>query len=81
MACFDDAGRLMRYSTRIVRVNPLYVLSTPYLLLLITYFSHLYFYLRLEMALKRTREPAVAAESTLKRPQRALKPSQRLIES
>jgi hypothetical protein len=33
------------------------------------------------MALKRTREPAVAAESTPKRPQRAPKPSQRLIES
>jgi hypothetical protein len=33
------------------------------LLLLIAYFSHLYFYLRLEMALKRTREPAVAVSS------------------
>jgi hypothetical protein len=81
LACFDDAGRLIRYSTRILRVNPLYILSTPYLLLLIAYFSHLYFYLRLEMALKRTREPAEAAESTPKRPQRAPKPSQRLIES
>jgi hypothetical protein len=81
LACFDDAGRLIRYSTRILRVNPLYILSTPYLLLLIAYFSHLYFYLRLEMALKWTREPAVAAKSTPKRPQRAPKPSQRRIES
>ena len=81
MVCFDNAGRLIRYSTRILRVNPLYILSTPYLLLLIAYFLHLYFYLRLEMALKRTREPAVAAESTPKRLQRAPKPSQRLIES